>query len=59
MLCKDCNHCVTQPMGLVSAVYLCMLLPKGRRGVQPWRTTVNPRCPLSVNKKLKVKVVKK
>ena len=53
MLCKDCKFCMTQKLGLVSAIYLCKILPKGKRGVYPWKTTVNPRCPLKENKKLK------
>lgn len=52
-LCKDCNHCKTKNVGYVSYYSYCMLLPKDKRGVQIWRNTVNPRCPLKENKEVR------
>lgn len=51
MLCKDCNLCKTYPVGRCgSSRSICKALPKKDRGVQIWRNTVNPKCPLRINK---------
>lgn len=51
MLCKECKLCKTKPVGQCGSSYsICKALPKKDRGVQVWRNTVNPKCPLKDNK---------
>lgn len=50
MLCRDCKHCKTKPVGHVSLRSWCEALPKKDRGIHPHLNTVNPKCPLKINR---------
>lgn len=43
MLCRDCKHCKTKPVGHVSSRSWCEALPKKNRGIHPHLNTVNPK----------------
>lgn len=50
MLCRDCKHCKTKPVGYVASRSWCEALPKKDRGIHPHLNTVNPKCPLKINR---------
>ena len=52
MLCRDCKHCKTKSVGYVSSRNWCEVLPKKDRGIHPHLNTVNPKCPLKINREL-------
>ena len=52
MLCRDCKHCKTKPVGYVASRSWCEVLPKKDRGIHPHLNTVNPKCPLKINREL-------
>ena len=52
MLCRDCKHCKTKPVGYVASRSWCEALPKKDRGIHPHLNTVNPKCPLKINREL-------
>jgi hypothetical protein len=53
VLCKDCKHCKTVPVGHVSFRSWCKILPRKNRGVQNWRKMVRPGCPLKENREVR------
>ena len=50
LLCRDCKHCVTKGVGYVSFRSYCKALPKKDRGIDITKKTVNPKCPLKINR---------
>lgn len=50
LLCIDCKHCVTKGVGYVSFRSYCKALPKKDRGIDITKKTVNPKCPLKINR---------
>lgn len=53
MLCRDCKHCKSKRVGLVSWVHWCDISP-GKRdhklGVHPWIEKPHPKCPIKNRK---------
>lgn len=49
-LCKNCIHCKSKPVGIISYIYWCNIskkeIQRGKLGVQPWRNTPHPKCPI-------------
>lgn len=54
-LCRDCHHCKTRSVGLVGSRSYCTASrgwgDENRLGVQPWKNTPHPNCPIRKNLK--------
>ena len=58
MLCANCKYVKSKSVGFISSIYWCGLsqgstLKRTKLGVQPWRRSEHPKCPLKNKRKKK------